>query len=56
MTEPGPYTTITVDEYGRMKAVILHLRKRVQKARELLESGAAAEALNLLKFEEDASQ
>lgn len=53
MSESGPYTTITVAEYNRISAVLIHLRKKVQKARELLEAGATAEALQLLKFEDE---
>ena len=49
----GPYTTITVAEYARMSAVIGHLRKRLQKVRELLEAGSAGEALKIVKFEDD---
>jgi len=55
MTETGPYTTITVEEYSRLSAVILHLRRKVQKARELLETGNTPAALEILKFEDDPS-
>lgn len=58
MTDPGPdekahYTTLTIDEYNNLAATIRHLRKRIQKARELLEVGNVGEALNILKFEYD---
>ncbi len=49
----GPYTTITVTEYTYMKTVMDNLRRRIQKARECLEKGAAGEALQVLKFEGD---
>ena len=49
----GPYTTITVAEYAKLSAVINHLRKRLQKVRELLEAGAVGEALQIVKFEDD---
>ena len=49
----GPYTTITVGEYGRLESTITVLRKRVQKARELLEQGHTQLALQVLKIEAD---
>lgn len=49
----GPYTTITVAEFSRMTAIISHLRKRMQKVRELLENGDTKGALDIAKFEED---
>ncbi len=55
MTAPGPYTTITVDEFNRLAATVRHLRKRLQKVRELLEAGAVGEALQIVKFEDDHS-
>jgi len=54
MTEAGgPYTTITVEEYSRMAAVIRHLRKKVQKARQHLEKGETQPALQILAFEDE---
>ncbi len=52
MTE-GPYTTIKVSDYSHITATLLHLRKRIQKARECLERDATDEALQILKFEDD---
>ncbi len=52
----GPYTTITVEEYNHMTATLRHLRKRLQKARELLEVGNVGEALNIVKHEYDTMQ
>lgn len=45
----GPYTTITVDEYTHLANVVLALREKVQKARELLEKDEKGEALELLR-------
>lgn len=53
MTEPGPYTTITVAEFSRLAATIRHLRHRIQKAREHLEKNEIKETLAILKFEGD---
>lgn len=53
MAEPGPYTTITVTEFNRLSATLIHLRKRIQKVRELLELGKTVEALQIVKFEDD---
>lgn len=50
---PGPYTTLTVDEYNHMKAVITKLRWQVQKAREFLEAEKAKEAKHLLARTEE---
>lgn len=49
----GPYTTITVDEYNRLAATIGILRRRIQRARELLESKCVEEALAELMSEAD---
>ncbi len=54
MTEVEHYTTITVSEFNRLKAVITILRWQKQKAREFLEQGRAEDAKNLLaKTEEE---
>lgn len=53
MTEAEHYTTITVTEYIHLKAVIVTLRSKVQRARELLEINHVQDALDLLKKEED---
>lgn len=53
MTEEEHYTTITVNEYIHLKSVIILLRAKVQKARELLEINHIQDALDLLKKEED---
>jgi hypothetical protein len=50
---PGPYTTITVDEYNRIAATIKVLRLRIQKAREALERKEPDMALLLLKIDSD---
>jgi hypothetical protein len=34
---PGPFTTITVDEYNKLRDTIKDLRARIQSSRELLE-------------------
>lgn len=52
MTDSGPYTTITVEEFTRMATTIKHLRMRQQSARELLEKCEITEALNILRSEE----
>lgn len=49
----GPYTTITVASFNHLKDTISVLRDRIQRARQSLEQGAVAEALQVLKFEED---
>ena len=49
--EGGPYTTLTVDEYNHLQAVVLGLRKRQQTAREFLEQGMPDAALALLRQE-----
>ena len=49
----GPYTTITVREYNRKEAIMRHLRRRLTTVRELLEKGDVADALAILKFEDD---
>lgn len=48
----GPYTTITVEEFNRLGATMNRLRYQIQKARELLESGFHATALEILKLED----
>jgi hypothetical protein len=53
VTEPGPYTTITVAEFNHMAAIMRHLRRQVQNARVCLEKGNAKDALAILKFEDD---
>ncbi len=55
MAGDGPYTTITVEEFNRMSATLLHLRKRIQQVRELLEIGKVEDALAIVKFEGDYS-
>ncbi len=54
MTDEGPYTTIPVVEYNRIAVTIQRLRGRLQRARELLEKGAADQALEILRSEEAA--
>ena len=49
----GPYTTITVAEYTHLSEVIGTLRRRIQEARQQLETGAADLALRILKTEDD---
>jgi hypothetical protein len=53
MTDPEHFTTISVKEYIHLKAVILKLRVKVQKARELLEINHVEDARLLLSKEED---
>lgn len=53
MSEPGPYTTITVEEYTHMSNVVLTLRDRIQKAREFLEKDDVDAALELLRRDRD---
>lgn len=53
MASSGPYTTITVEEFNRLAATVIHMRKRLQKVRELLETGNVVEALQIVKFEDD---
>lgn len=52
MTDPH-YTTLTVDEYMHMKAVILQLRGKLQRSRECLERNSIEQALTHLKDEND---
>jgi len=49
----GPYTTLTVEAYNRLVITIKFLRSRIQKARELMETGAIVDALEVLKREEE---
>lgn len=51
MTDIQHYTTMTVEEYAHMSNVILALREKVQRARQLLESKCIDEALDVLKIE-----
>lgn len=37
MSMSGPFTTITVDEYNKLRDTVKDLRARVQSSRELLE-------------------
>jgi hypothetical protein len=51
MTDVEHYTTLTVEEYSHMANVILALREKVQRARQLIENKCIDEALEVLKKE-----